>query len=136
MVRVPALMGVPQSLDAKPNKEVFISYGWGEEREELVDKLEQALKDKKIPIVRDKNEVGYKERIKNFMKRIGRGRCVIVVISKKYIESESCMFELVEIASNGDFYDRIFPIVLEDAEIYKPVERLKYVKHWEEQIGN
>ena len=44
------------------------------------------------------------------------------------------MFELLEIAKNGDFYDRIFPIVLADAEIYKPVKRLAYIKHWENEI--
>ncbi|WP_335239347.1 hypothetical protein [Nostoc sp.] len=40
----------------------------------------------------------------------------------------------MQIAKNGEFYDRIFPIVLPDAQIYKPVARLKYIKHWEEEI--
>jgi len=44
------------------------------------------------------------------------------------------MFELVQIAKNGEFYNRIFPIVFADAQIYKPVARLKYIKHWEEEI--
>ncbi len=35
------------------------------------------------------------------------------------------MFELIEIAQNGDFDDRIFPIVLTDAKIYNPKDRLK-----------
>lgn len=38
------------------------------------------------------------------------------------------MYELVQIAKNGEFYDRIFPIVLSDANIYKPIQ------HWEAQI--
>jgi hypothetical protein len=41
------------------------------------------------------------------------------------------MFELVEIARNGDFYDRIFPLVLKDARIYKAAERLSYIQYWE-----
>ena len=68
------------------------------------------------------------------MERIGRGKCVIVVISDKYLKSPNCMFELVQVAQNGEFYDRIFPIVLPDAQIYKPVNRLKYIKHWENEI--
>ncbi|WP_375515849.1 hypothetical protein [uncultured Nostoc sp.] len=44
------------------------------------------------------------------------------------------MFELVQIAKNGEFYNRIFPIVLADAQIYKPAARLKYIKHWEDEI--
>jgi hypothetical protein len=56
---------------------------------------------------------------------------VIVVISDKYLRSPNCMFELVEIAENQQLHDRIFPVVLADADIYDPVKRLGYVKHWE-----
>ena len=68
------------------------------------------------------------------MERIGQGKCVIVVISDKYLKSPNCIFELLEVAKNGKLYDRIFPIVLADAEIYKPVQRLKYIKYWEDEI--
>ncbi|HAG84981.1 MAG TPA: hypothetical protein DCL61_28485 [Cyanobacteria bacterium UBA12227] len=44
------------------------------------------------------------------------------------------MFELVQVAENGEFYARIFPIVLGDAQIYKPTTRIKYIKHWEAEI--
>ena len=67
------------------------------------------------------------------MERIGQGNCVIVVISDKYLRSPNCMFELVEIAENKQFHDRVFPIVLVDADIYDPVKRIAYVKHWEEK---
>jgi hypothetical protein len=45
------------------------------------------------------------------------------------------MFELVEIAEKQNFHDRIFPIVLQDANIYKAVNRIKYIKYWEDQIS-
>ena len=32
------------------------------------------------------------------------------------------------------FRDRIFPIVLTDAAIYKPIDRLQYIRHWDDQI--
>ena len=117
-----------------PSREIFISYAWGGESEQIVNQLDQALQAKGITIVRDKRDLGFKGRIKEFMERIGRGKAVIVVISEKYLKSENCMFELVQIAKNGQFYDRIFPIVLADAQIYKPVQRIKYVQHWEQQI--
>lgn len=56
------------------------------------------------------------------------------MIGDKYLKSENCIIELVEIASNGDFYDRIFPIVLSDANIYKATARLKYIQRWGQQI--
>lgn len=115
-------------------KEIFISYAWGGDSEKIVDQLEQTFQEKGILIVRDKSDLGYKGLIQKFMQRIGRGKCVIVVISEKYLRSENCMFELVQIAKNGDFYERILPVVLDDAKIYKPVDRIRYVQYWEEQI--
>ena len=115
-------------------KEIFISYAWGGESEEFVNHLDKTLQAKGITIIRDKRDLGYKGLIKQFMERIGQGKCVIVVISDKYLKSPNCIFELLEVAKNGKLYDRIFPIVLADAEIYKPVQRLKYIKYWEDEI--
>jgi len=97
---------------------VYISYAWGEEREEIVNELDQSLQARGIKIIRDKRDLGYKGSIKEFMEQIGRGLCVIVVISDKYLRSRNCMFELVEIAENKQFFDRIFPIILKDAAIW------------------
>ncbi|PSB27426.1 AAA-like domain-containing protein [Stenomitos frigidus] len=114
--------------------EIYLSYAWGGESEELVNRLDAAFQAKGVTIIRDKRDLGYKGLIKEFMEQIGRGKCVVTVISDKYLKSPNCMFELVQIAQNGRFYDRIFPIVLADAQIYRPIERIKYIKHWEEQI--
>src|SRR5512138_1764588 len=110
---------------------VFISYAWGGEREAIVNQIDEALAKRGIKIIRDKRALGYKGSIKEFMERIGQGRCVIVVISDKYLRSPNCMFELVEIAENKQFHDRVFPVVLSDANIYDPIKRIEYVKHWE-----
>ncbi len=112
---------------------VFISYAWGAEREEIVNQADQALQKRGIKIIRDKRELGYKGSINAFMERIGQGDCVILVISDKYLRSPNCMYELVEIAENKHFTDRVFPIVLQDADIYNPVHRIRYIKHWEEK---
>ncbi|WP_446375806.1 toll/interleukin-1 receptor domain-containing protein [Coleofasciculus sp. E2-BRE-01] len=50
--------------------------------------------------------------IKEFMQRIEKGKCLIVVISDRYLKSPNCMYELVQIVNNGEFDNRIFPIVL------------------------
>jgi hypothetical protein len=41
------------------------------------------------------------------------------------------MYELVEIAENKQLADRIFPIVLSDAKIYDPSDRLDYIAYWD-----
>src|SRR5574342_464064 len=114
---------------------VFISYAWGGEREDIVNIIDEALQKRGIKIIRDKRDLGYKGSIRELMERIGQGHCVIVVISDKYLRSPNCMFELVEIAEGKQFHDRVFPIVLSNAEIYDPVRRLEYVKYWEVKRG-
>ncbi|KAM3098629.1 COR domain-containing protein [Phormidesmis sp. 146-12] len=129
----------PRDIDYKtpreiaPTQEVFISYAWGGESEEIVNQVDRAFQQKGITIVRDKRDLEFKGSITQFMQRIGRGKCVIVVISQKYLKSENCMFELVEIAANQSFKNRIFPIVLDDAKIYKPLDRIQYLQHWEQE---
>lgn len=43
---------------------------------------------------RDKENAGYRASIRDFMKEIGQGNCIIVAISDKYLKSENCMFEM------------------------------------------
>jgi TIR domain. len=112
-------------------RSVFISYAWGGQREEIVNQIDKALRARGINLIRDKRDLGYKGSIREFMERIGRGNCVIVVISDKYLRSHNCMFELVEIAEGKQFHDRIFPLVLNDADIYDPLKRIEYIKYWE-----
>ncbi|MDB9505987.1 HEAT repeat domain-containing protein [Microcystis aeruginosa CS-338/01] len=115
------------------NQQVYISYNWQEDSNEMANQLVQAFAAKGIEIIRDKTHTSYKDSIKNFMRQIGQGKCVVVVISDRYLKSENCMFELVEIARNGDFYQRIFPIILPDARIHKDFERIDYLKYWEDE---
>ena len=122
-------MNYPSELNFK--KEIYISYAWGGESEEFVNNLDRTLQEKGVTIIRDKRDLGYKGLIKDFMERIGRGKSVIAVISDKYFKSRNCMFELVQVAKNENFYDRIFPIVLSDAKIYDPSDRADYVLHWQ-----
>lgn len=116
-------------------KEVFVSYSWEEQSTELIDQLQKALDGSGIKVHRDRDELKYKESIWEFMRRMGDGKCVIVVISKDYLQSTSCMFELLEIAGRGDVRDRVFPVVLDDAGIYDAAGRLDYVKYWESRAA-
>jgi DNA-binding winged helix-turn-helix (wHTH) protein len=113
---------------------VFVSYAWEGESERIVDELELAFAKSGIKIVRDKKDLEYKGSIKGFEQRIGQGQCIILVISDKYLRSEHCMYELVEIEKNQRLHERIFPIVLEDARIFKPVENLVYIRDWDKKI--
>ena len=129
----------------KSNKpKVYFSYAWGDDkeaamsREKIVQDLYDELKKEGYPVRRDKEDVGYKDSIEDFMKEIGRGSFIVVTISDKYLKSANCMFELLQIyrKSNSDFSefkDKIFPIVLGDAKIYDPLDVLDYAAYWQEK---
>jgi hypothetical protein len=114
-------------------RQIYFSYKWGGESERIVNEIDAALKARGIAFVRDKADLGYKGKISGFMQEIGRGSAIVVVISDKYLTSPNTMYELVEIARNKDVHDRIFPVVLSDADIYDAARRLKYVKYWEDK---
>jgi hypothetical protein len=112
--------------------EVFVSYKWGGDSEALVDEIQQRLADRGVIITRDKNEVAYRDSIQQFMRRMGTGKCVLVILSKAYLESKNCMYELTQIA-RSEFARRVYPVVMEDAGIFDPLARLGYVKYWEKK---
>jgi internalin A len=68
---------------------------------------------------------------------IGQGKCIITVISDRYLKSRNCMYELVQISENARsseaLRDRIFPIVLSSAKIYDPRDRIQYIRHWQNE---
>jgi len=115
------------------DKQVFFSYAWGGESEIIVNEIDKAFQDRGIIIVRDKRDLGFKGIITDFMKQIGAGSAIVIVISDKYLKSPYCMFELLETYRNLQFKERIFPVVLGDASIFDPLPRLQYLKYWQEK---
>ena len=119
---------------------VYLSYAWGDVRatpageRAVVDRLYDALVADGYTVKRDIMDLGYKGLISAFMRELGRGDCVVVLISDAYLKSPFCMFELLEIYRHHEFHERICPIVLADARLHTLRDRLTYVAHWKEQL--
>ena len=118
----------------RPTPEVFVSYKWGGPGEALVDELEERLRTRGVPLVRDESAMRYRDSIRSFMRTLGAGRCFVVVIDDGYLRSDNCMFELTEIAKDPAFRSRVFPVIMSDATIFNARRRLEYIKHWENEI--
>ncbi len=123
---------------------IYFSYAWGDEhetgesREQIVHDLYQSLKTDGYRVLRDKEDVDYKGLISDFMKQIGKGDCIVVAISDKYLKSENCMFEMYEIYRNsklekGTFLDKIFPIRVESIALSQPKVLASYFQYWLEK---
>lgn len=63
------------------------------------------------------------------MQEIGSCQFVVLIISNKYLKSPNCIFELLEVQRNGYIYDRILPVILPDANIYKSIGIISYLKY-------
>jgi hypothetical protein len=133
-----ALRGEPILSGGKVfNPEIFISYKHSGESEVLADKLFDSGKLSGLNIIYDKANLKYKGKTWEFMERIGWGKYVVVIVSDEYLKSAYCMYEFKEVLSKGGkIEDRIFPIVMPDADIYKEINRNKYEKYWKDEIDN
>ena len=117
-----------------PQPEVFVSYKWGGPGEALVDELAERLGARRVPLVRDKSAMRYRDSIRSFMRTLGAGKAIVVVVDDGYLRSDNCMFELTEIAKDPAFRSRVLPVIMSDATIFKPAQRVGYIEHWEDQI--
>jgi anthranilate/para-aminobenzoate synthase component I len=70
------------------NQQIYISYNWQEDSNEMANQLVQAFEARGIAIIRDKTHTTYKDSIKKFMQQIGQGKCVLAVISDRYLKSD------------------------------------------------
>ncbi len=117
---------------------VHISYAWGGEKEAMVERLCRVL-ETDYQVRRDKTAVRTGDWISTFMREVGRGAQVIVVISEKYLGSTYCMSELSHVYQRSlqdkdEFTQRVIPLILEDATISTTGQRLKHVRHWRDEL--
>ncbi|MBK9106432.1 MAG: toll/interleukin-1 receptor domain-containing protein [Saprospiraceae bacterium] len=118
----------------KTQTSIFISHAWGGASDEILSQLTKRLEAEDITFILDKRDLGYRQSIRDFMVQLGEADMVIIILSNKYLKSEYCMFELLEIHKNENLSERIFPIVLDEVKISSSSDRLEFVKYWENQL--
>ena len=117
-----------------PRREVFLSYAWAADTA-IVDRLEAELTARAFTVIRDRNELRYRESINAFMRGFGAASAVVAILSPNYFQSPACMFELRQVAAASRFRERVWPVTLANTPLQKPRFRLGLVKHWETEIS-
>lgn len=124
-----------------PSPSVYVSYAWGDDSPEgqrrglLVDQLCEAIKAAGIDLRIDREQVKPGDRISAFMNAIAKGDVVIIILSRKYLQSEYCMYELNGIwkqASQDDelFLRRVIPLTLPDADLKGTEDLFTISQYW------
>lgn len=139
----PAISPQPLTENEKPC-EVFLSYAWGDDtpegkvRSQVVDELQSALERDGFTPVRDRDRIRPGERISTFIAQLTRADYVVAVISKKYLRSPYCMYEVYRFwqRSQGDADNlarQVVPIVLPEVKVGNALQRAPYIRHWKRE---
>lgn len=140
----PSKTPIPEKPDFGPpprkaQKTYCVSYAWTKESSDFVDQLCERARIGGVDVIRDNTHLGLGERISKFMRRLGAGDRVFVILSEKYLHSPFCMYELLEVwrqsrEEEDEFLQRIRVYRLPDVRIGTPVERMKIAIFWREQF--
>ena len=129
--------GQPPRLPGEPLP-VYVSYAWGGESDALVDTFVQQLPES-FTLIRDKTAMRPGDWIPTFMRHIGRGDHVLVVLSEKYLQSVYCMRELLylyqtSLGERADFLDRVVVLTVGDTlKFSRAADRAAHALYWQEE---
>ncbi|HCM0881055.1 COR domain-containing protein [Vibrio parahaemolyticus] len=129
------------ALDPNRKPNVYFSYAWGKDendpKQKVCDEIFNKLKsDNSIQIFRDKDSMDSGDSIEAFEKQIGKADFVFIIISEKSLyQSSHCMNELRLVyeraqSEKQEFVSKVIPVIMDDAEIDSPIDRLKVVRNW------
>ncbi|MDO5972114.1 pyridoxal-phosphate dependent enzyme [Flavivirga aquimarina] len=122
------------------NKELKIFLSYCQKNDHQADTIEHDLKTKhNLTVIRDIRDVKAFGSVKKFMKSVRDSDFVIKLISKEYLESDSCMYEVIEFIKDNNqllhYLERTIPIIIPNARqgkhnIFKPSGKLFWTKYW------
>jgi serine/threonine protein kinase len=127
------------------DRRVFISYAWGErdegglEQDTFVDRVCQAVESWGFDLIRDRQRMRPGESIRQFMEKGARAPRVLLLLNRKYLESEYCIFELDEVHrcsyQGRDFCQRIIPATLPGADLFTIKDRATAALYWKQRVA-
>jgi tetratricopeptide (TPR) repeat protein len=112
------------------SKQIFISYAWKDET--FVDLVDDMFKSYGLTLIRDKRDLADMGNIKEFMKRVKTSDYVIMVISRAYVQSKNCMYEVLEFLQSDKVEERVLPIVIDNLGLSTITGKKKIVDYWKD----
>jgi internalin A len=138
-----ALQPAPAPLLPDQQPVVYFSYAWGgKDRPELKDfavQLHRSL-EPDYHVRRDEEATRHGDRLSDFMREIGRGARVLVLLSDHYLRSPYCMQELLHLyhhhlADDQHMRRHILPLVVDRDFRCGAEQRIGYVRYWKDEVA-
>lgn len=111
---------------------IFLSYSWTDSQN--ADSIEKFFNSIGISVIRDINDLKYRQHIRAFMSVIRDCDYSIIIISDDYLKSPNCLYELIELYKEKEFQKKFVPILVDKVKIYSIENRLEIIKYWKEKI--
>lgn len=139
----------PATLQSKA-PEIYVSYAWGEDsteeglkREEVVNRLCEAVRRSEREIGRDKDRMRRGDSIERFAKEMSRAKNIVAVLSEKSLHSDFCMVhELFRAYRRCDyqrieFQEKVIALVMDDAKPFLKDEEalLDLAVYWQNKCA-
>lgn len=112
---------------------VFLSYCWADRDEAEV--IDAHFSKKKYAVVRDIRDLGFKENIKDYMRKIRDTDYAILIVSDSFLKSSNCMFEVLELLESHEYEKRIIPVLVDGVNIFNPQGKLGYSDFWKNRLS-
>lgn len=113
---------------------IFILYSRMDK--DKIEILEKRLISYGFKVIRYEKNINYRKSIKEFMKQIRENDYALIFISESYLKSRNCMFEILEFVKDENYKERVVPIIDESVDILKAVDKLPYIKYWQDEFKN
>jgi hypothetical protein len=111
-------------------KKVFISYC---HKDSHIAENFDVFSENIIEVYRDNRDLSLFKSIRDFMKKVRKCDYCLMIISDNYLKSENCMYEVLEFMKDENYKDRVLPILIDNAKIFKQKDRISYIQYWQKQ---
>lgn len=124
----------PPVPEAAAKQTVAVSYAGDEQSVAVAAQVTKELIARGYEVQQEKITMGYRGNVDEFIRTLGAGRAVVVILSDLYLKDKKCMKTCLLMEEHQNLAGRIFPIVLGDADIYDVIKQLDYRDYWQQKI--
>jgi tetratricopeptide (TPR) repeat protein len=111
---------------------IFLSYSWADSQH--ADSIENFFSSIGISVIRDINDLKYRQHLRSFMTVIRDCDYSIIIVSDDYLKSPNCLYELIELYKEKEFQEKFVPILVDKTKIYSIENKLEVISYWKEKV--